>query len=292
MPLDQIDVDNMEQHRGKEMSFLDHLEELRWHIIRGLIAIVVAGIVLFVFQGWLFDTVIFGPTHKNFISYRMFCSLSHWLGLGDTMCITPPEFKKQAIGFGESFITSVKVSVIGGFIVGFPYVFNELWKFIKPGLYTKERKATRGAVFICSSLFLLGVAFGYFIVAPFGVRWLAGYTIPGVENVPTLSSLITYMVMFTIPAGIIFELPVVVYVLSKIGLVTPEGMRKYRRHAIVGILIVAGIFTPPDAVTQFLIGIPLFILYELSIFISRRVQRQQEEAEAAEMRALQMREGR
>lgn len=281
MPLDQVDVDNMESG-AKEMSFLDHLEELRWHIIRGIMYILVGGIVLFVFQEWLFDTVIFGPTHKDFISYRLFCQWSHALGLGETMCITPPEFTAQAIGVGEPFIMAIKVAIVGGFVVGFPFVFWEMWKFIRPGLYSKERHATRGAVFVCSALFLTGVTFGYFVVAPFGVRFLIGYTIPGVENVPTLSSLIGYMMMFTIPSGIIFELPVIVYVLSRIGLVTPADMRKYRRHAIVGILIVAGVFTPPDAVTQFLIGIPLFFLYEISILISARVEKQLAKKEAEE----------
>lgn len=281
MPLDQVDVDNMESG-AKEMSFLDHLEELRWHIIRGMMYILAGGIVLFVFQEWLFDTVIFGPTHKDFISYRLFCQWSHALGLGETMCITPPEFTAQAIGVGEPFIMAIKVAIVGGFVVGFPFVFWEMWKFIRPGLYSQERSATRGAVFVCSALFLTGVTFGYFIVAPFGVRFLIGYTIPGVENIPTLSSLIGYMMMFTIPSGIIFELPVIVYVLSRIGLVTPADMRKYRRHAIVAILIVAGVFTPPDAVTQFLIGVPLFFLYEISILISARVEKQLAKREAEE----------
>lgn len=281
MPLDQVDVDNMESGE-KEMSFLDHLEELRWHIIRSILYILVGGIALFIFQDWLFDTVIFGPAQEDFISYRLFCQWSHALGLGETMCITPPKFNPQAIGVGEPFIMAIKVAIVGGFVAGFPFVFWELWKFIRPGLYSKERKATRGAVFVCSSLFLIGIFFGYFVIAPFGVRFLIGYTIPGVENVPTLSSLISYMMMFTIPSGIIFELPVIVYVLSRIGLVTPADMRKYRRHAIVGILIVAGVFTPPDAVTQFLIGIPLFFLYEISILISARVEKQMAKREAEE----------
>lgn len=277
MALDQVDVDNMDS--GKEMSFLDHLEELRWHIIRGLLAILVGAIVLFIFQDWVFGTVIFGPSKPDFLSYRLFCQWSHALGLGETMCIVPPAFDTQATGVGEPFITAIKVSIIGGFIVGFPFVFNELWSFIRPGLYSKERKATRGAVFVCTFLFLMGIFFGYFIISPFGIRFLVGYEIAGVVNRPTLGSLIGYMIMFTVPSGIIFELPVVVYVLSKIGLVTPESMRKYRRHAIVGILIVAAIFTPPDAVTQFLIGVPLYFLYELSIIISARVVKQREREE-------------
>lgn len=284
MPLDQVDVDNAEHtsRSGKEMSFFDHLEELRWHIIRGLLSILVAAIVLYIFQDWLFYSVLFGPTHAEFISYRALCGLSHLLNLGDRMCMTPPDFQIVAIGFGETFVTSLKVAFLGGLVVAFPYVFYELWSFISPGLLDKERMASRGAVFVCSSLFILGVLFGYFVVAPFGVRWLGGYTLPGVENQPTLSSLINYMVMFTLPSGLIFEMPVIIYVLSRIGLVTPQGMRSYRRYAIVGTLIIAGILTPPDAMTQFLVGVPMYALYEISIYISARVEKQRKLREAQE----------
>lgn len=292
MPLDQIDVEKKEEQKEapKEMTFLEHLEELRWHIIRSLSAIVLIGIVLFIFQDWLFDKVIFAPTYEDFLSYRAFCRLSEWLMLGDIMCLEPPAFRKQAIGFGEAFITSIKVSFIAGIIAAFPYIFWEFWSFIKPGLYSKEQKAARGAVFICSFLFMLGVSFGYFIISPFAVKFLAGYTIPGVENAPTLSSLINYMIMFTAPAGLIFELPVVVYFLSRIGLVTPDDLRKYRRHSIIGILLLAAMLTPPDVVTQFLIGIPLFFLYEVSILVSARVVREEAEKEAERERELMKKE--
>ena len=257
------------------MTFLEHLEELRWHIIRSLLAIVVIGIALFLVQGWLFDVVIFGPTHPEFFSYVAICDLSNAIGLGDRMCFTPPEFRKLAVGFGEPFIISIKVCFISGFIAAFPYIFWEFWRFISPGLYDKERKVTRGVVFICSFLFIMGVLFGYYVIAPFAVNFLAGYNIPGVENTPTLSSFINYMVMFTAPAGLIFELPIVVYFLSKIGLVTPSLMKQYRRHSIIIILVLAALITPPDVVTQFLIGVPLFFLYEVSILVSRRVERQE-----------------
>lgn len=272
LPLDQ-QHQMQERPEEKEMTFLEHLEELRWHIIRSMIAIIAVTIVLFIFQSWLFDVIIFGPTHPNFISYLTICDFSHAIGIGDTMCFSPPEFRKQAIGFGEAFITSIKVCFVGGFIVAFPLVFREFWGFIKPGLYPNERKATRGVVFICSALFMMGVAFGYFIIAPFAINFLVGYTIPGVENSPTLNSFINFMLMFTLPAGLIFELPIVVYFLAKIGLLTAETMRTYRRHSIIGILVLAALITPPDVVTQFLIGIPLYFLYELSIFVAVRVEK-------------------
>jgi len=172
---------------------------------------------------------------------------------------------------GEQFFTHLKVSIWLGIIISFPYIFWEMWRFIKPGLYAKEQKAARGIVFVCSFLFLLGVLFGYYVISPFAITFLAGYSIATeVVSSPTLSSYVNYMTMFTVPTGIIFELPVVVYFLSRIGLVTPEFMKKYRRHAVIVILIFAAIITPPDVITQFLIGIPVFILYEISIHISRR----------------------
>jgi sec-independent protein translocase protein TatC len=275
MALDQVDVDQLEQEE-KEMSFLDHLEELRWHIIRSLIAIVGIGTTLFIFNNWLFEQIIFAPSRPEFISYKWICSLSNSIGLGDTMCFTPPIFETQAIGFGEAFITSIKVSFIAGFIAAFPYVFYEFWRFIKPGLYEKERKATRGVVFICSLLFLMGVCFGYFIISPFAINFLVGYTIPGVTNIPTLGSLINYMIMFTAPAGLIFELPIVVFFLARVGLITPALMKQYRRHSIIGILLLSALITPPDVVTQFLIGIPLYFLYELSIVVAARTYKRYE----------------
>ncbi len=270
------------EHEGKEMSFFDHLEELRSHVMRGLLAIVVCGVGIYIFKDWVFDTVIFGPSKKDFISFKVFCAISQGLGLGKALCLEPPEVTMQAVGFGEAFITTLRVAFMGGIVVAFPFIINEFWKFIRPGLYETEQKAARGLVMICSGLFLIGVFFGYFILAPFATNFLLGYTIPGVENKPTLVSMINYMIMFILPSGLVFELPVVVYFLSRIGLVTPEDMRKYRRHAVIIILIVAGIITPPDVITQTLLGLPLFLLYEASIFISARVQRQIAEREALE----------
>jgi sec-independent protein translocase protein TatC len=290
MPLDQIDVDQLSQDdekgESKEMSFLEHLEELRWHVIRSVLVIIGLGTGFFVFHKWLFDTLIFGPTKPDFPSYRFACWVSESAGLGNRLCFTPPDFPKIAIGFGEPFIMSIKVSFVMGFIVAVPYVLWELWRFIRPGLYSKERKAATGLVAICSLLFAIGVLFGYYIISPFAINFLMGYDVPGVQNTPTMSSFINYMIMFTAPAGLIFELPIVVYFLSRAGLVTPGMMRNYRRHSIVGILILSALITPPDVVTQFLIGIPLLVLYEASIFISARVAKDLAKEEAEHERVL------
>lgn len=280
----------MAKNITKEMSFFEHLEELRWHILRAAVAVTMAGVVLFIFQHWFFDTVVFGPTHKDFFSYRVICNLSHAIGLGDAMCFSPPEFRKQAIGFGEAFITSISTTFAAGFIAAFPYVFWEIWRFISPGLYPNERRAARGVVFVCSLLFLMGVGFGYFVIAPFAVNFLVGFTIPGVENTPTLDSYISYMIMFTLPMGLVFELPILVFFLAKVGLIGPDTMRTYRRHAIVVILILAAFLSPPDAVSQVLIAGPLLGLYEVSILVAAREaarKRKQEEAEEAELRRME-----
>jgi len=282
MPLDQVDVDKMEKEKEgeqSEMSFLDHLEALRWHLIRSVVAITLVGIVIFIFGKFVFNNIILAPTQKDFFTYRLVCSIS------ETLCFFPKDIvggKLQAVNYLEQFLTSLKVSFIGGFIVAFPYVFWEIWRFVKPGLYDKERKAARGIVFICSTLFLGGVLFGYFIVAPFAISFLSNYSVSDiVVTQPRLDTVVGLVTMLTLPIGLLFELPIVVYFLTKIGLVTPEFMKQYRRHAFVLILILSAIITPPDVISQFLIGVPLYGLYEASILVSRRVIKNQTEIEPA-----------
>lgn len=255
----------------KEMSFLDHLEELRWHIIKALVAIVVCAVVVYVFEEWVFENIVFGPRGAGFLTYEFFCSLS------EKTCFQPQSFEVLPREMGEQFFTSLKVSFWLGLVAAFPYVFYQFWSFVKPGLYPDEKKSVKGVVFICSLLFSLGVVFGYFIIAPFAINFLAGYNVAsGVTNSTSLSSYVNYMVMFTVPTGILFELPVVVHFLASIGLLTADFMREYRRHALVVILILSAIITPPDVVTQVLISIPVMILYELSIYIARRAEKKRE----------------
>lgn len=264
MPLDQVDVDKMEENGQKEMSFLEHLEELRWHLVRSVVAVIVFGIICFLAKDFVFGSIILAPKSNSFFTYQFVC------GLSEALCFGPPEFDLITRELGEQFIVHLKVSIVLGIIISFPYIFWEMWRFIKPGLYENEQKAARGVVFICSMLFLMGVLFGYYVIAPFAITFLAGYDV-GATSAPTLASYVTYMTMFTVPTGLVFELPIVVFFLSKVGLITPEFMRSYRRHAFVIILILAAIITPPDIITQFLIGLPLFLLYEISIVISKRV---------------------
>lgn len=257
-----------------EMSFLEHLEALRWHIIRAGASILVVGIAVFAAKTFVFDVIILGPTNQDFLTYRWFCKL------GPQFCFYPEGLQIITRDISEQFLCHIKVSVWLGLIAAFPYVFWEFWRFVKPGLYDKERSAARGVVFICSLLFILGVLFGYYIISPFAITFLSSYSVSDkIANTTTLSTLVNSMTMFTIPTGLVFELPVVIYFLAKIGLVSSSFLKTYRRHAIVVILIVAAIITPPDVITQLLVSIPLYSLYEVGIVIAKRVERNQKLAE-------------
>ena len=250
----------------KEMGFLDHLEELRWHVIRAGISVVVFAIIALIFQTEVFEYIIFAPKKASFPTYRFFCAVS------EATCFSPPNMQLITREMGEQFFMGITVSLYLGLIVSFPYIFYEFWKFIKPGLYENEVKVANRLIAVVSLLFIVGVCFGYYVIAPFAITYLGNYTV-GTEaiNSPTLSSYVNYLTMFTLPVGIAFELPVVVYFLAKIGIVGPEMMKKYRREAFLVIFIVAAIITPPDALTQILVGIPMYLLYEISISVAKRV---------------------
>ena len=270
MALDQVDVDKPEKKRGlsAEMTFLDHLEALRWHLVRSVVAIVVIAIGTFLAKDFIFDVILFGPINPDFITYRIFCSIS------DAICLQAPEIEFITRDLAEKFMVHFKSSFILGFVLSFPYIFWEIWRFIKPALYEKEQKAATGVVFVCSLLFLSGVLFGYFIISPFSISFLAGYELGDIEAKTTLSSYVNYMAMFTIPLGLVFEMPVVIYFLSRVGIISPGLMKKSRRMAFVVILIISAIITPTtDAVTLLIVTIPLYGLYELSIFVSARAEK-------------------
>ena len=263
------------------MSFIDHLEELRWHILRSLIAILITAVVLFVNMDWFFDTIILGPIRPDFVSYTRLCELSHWLGAGDALCLPPVTVELQATKFGSQFISSITIAFTSGFIVAFPYVFWEFWRFVKPALTEKELNTTRGSIFFVSMFFFIGVAFGYFIMAPFTFSFLANYDISDTQTLvtrPMLSDYIENLINITVGAGLAFQLPVLSFALTKIGLITPGFLRTYRKYAYVGLLVIAAIITPsPDWMSQLIVCIPLVILYEFSIRISQKVFTKAEE---------------
>lgn len=262
-----------------EMSFLDHLEALRWHLVRSAAVIVVFATVLFCFPEFLFDKVILGPIKDpNFLTYRLLCEFSHWSGAGDAMCLSVSKFEKlQILTMGGPFVTHIWISVLAGLICGIPYLLWELWRFISPALKPNERRSARGFVFYASMLFLVGLLFGYYVVAPLSVNFLMGYNFSQyIENKPTLDNYISFVTTSVFAIGLVFELPILVYFLTRVGMLTPAFMRQYRKHAIIVILIIAAVITPsPDMSSQLLVAVPLYVLYEASIFVSARVVRRQ-----------------
>lgn len=260
------------------MSFIDHLEALRWHIMRSAIVWLSAAIVIFIYIDWIFDNVIYAPARSNFISYRTLCKLSHFLHIGDALCMPPVDIPLQGNTISGPFMSAISISMIGGIIIAFPYLFWELWKFIKPALSQKEIKYSRGSLFWVSFCFFCGAAFGYFLLAPFTFNFLANFklgTTDAYKYLPTLDDYIDTINEIMLGCGLAFELPVLSYVLAKIGLISASFLRRYRKYAVVIILVVAAIITPsPDWTSQAIVSLPLFILYEISVMITARVDRQ------------------
>ncbi|MDR9399044.1 twin-arginine translocase subunit TatC [Salibacter sp.] len=278
------------QHEESEMSFLDHLEELRWHLVRGSAAIIIGAILVFANKSFIFDGIIFAPKSPDFWTFQKLCSFSHWLNTSipqlfrdaDLLCIGQDIPKLQNISMTGQFTSHILVSIIAGLVIAFPYLIWELWRFIKPGLQPSERKMTRGLVFFTSLLFFTGVLFGYYVIAPLSINFLSTYSVSeAVQTIPTLRTYITTVTTVVLASGILFELPILVYFLTKIGLITPQFLRKYRRHFIVIALIIAAIITPPDLFSQILVCLPLMILYEISILLSIYITKKEAKKEQA-----------
>ena len=260
------------QGKESEMSFLDHLEIFRWHLIRSVFAILLFAILAFLFKNFIFDIVLLGPKNPEFFTYRFLCDISDLLGLNDALCLKESPFILMNITMSGQFSVHIYTSILAGFILAFPYVFWQFWSFVKPALHKHEASIARGVVFYSSFLFLAGILFGYFIIAPISINFLGSYQISSVvANQINITSFISTVSTITFANGIIFELPVLVYFLTKFGLITPALMRNYRRHAIISILILSAIITPPDVASQVIVSIPLLILYEISIRISSRI---------------------
>lgn len=270
-----------------EMSFLEHLEELRWHIIRSVIAVVVVGVVAFIFKDIIFDKVLLAPKNPSFFTNRILCSFGELVG-AEKLCINRKPLELININISGQFTTHIMVSFIAGLVLGFPYLFYEFWRFVRPALYTRERRHARGAVLFTSLLFAIGVLFGYYVIVPLTTHFFGSYIVSDqVKNQVNLISYISTISSVVLGSGVIFELPALVFFLTKIGLVTPVFLKKYRRHAIVLILVVAAVITPPDIFSQILVSLPLILLYEISIAISRSIIRKKEAKEEEERLAEQ-----
>jgi len=259
-----------------EMSFLEHLEELRWHIIRSIGAILVLMIVAFVFKNIIFDHVILAPKSPGFFTNRILCQLGDLVNT-KLLCINTRHLELINIKMSGQLTTHIAVSMVAGLILAFPVILWEFWKFFKPALYANEAQHARGAVFVASMLFFVGVLFGYYMLTPLSIHFLGSYQVSAeVTNTINVRSYIGTISSICLATGIIFELPIIVFFLTKVGIVTPGFLRKYRKHSIVVIVILSAIITPPDIFSQLLVSLPLFVLYEIGINISKRVVKKQE----------------
>ena len=263
-----------------EMSFLDHLEHLRWHLIRATLAIVIAGGLAFIAKGFIFDAILFGPRNVDFFTFDILCKVSKLIGMDEAFCLTKIPYTIQSRTMAGQFSAHIWTSITAGFIISFPYVIYEFWKFVSPGLYENERKTARGFIWVSSLLFFLGVLFGYYVVTPLSLNFLGSYQVSdAVLNEFDLASYIGLIRASVLASGLIFELPIVIYFLTKIGLVTPGFLKKYRKMALVLVLILSAVITPPDIASQIIVAIPVLILYQVSIFISKQVIKNQEKQE-------------
>lgn len=274
MPLDQEES----YEDPKEMTFFDHIDALRGHLLRSAFAIVLFGVIAFVNKYILFDVIIFGPTHTTFWTYEVLCRLSHWLTGSDIYCIKEMGFVLSNISMAGQFTEHLFISFVAGIVISFPYILWEFWRFIKPALSKKEITYARGLVFFSSCLFFIGILFGYFFLAPLSINFLGSYRVSeAVSNEINLESYVSFISTLTFATGIVFEMPILVYFLTKIGLIGSRWMRKNRKYAVVVILVLSGILTPsPDMASQIMMFIPLYTLYELSIFVAARVEKGKE----------------
>jgi len=269
-----------------EMTFIDHLEELRSHIIRSVLAILVMATVIFIYRDWIFDYIILGPVNPDFISYRALCNFSHWAHMGEALCMPPVKVEMQTTTFGGQFLGAISIALVGGVIAAFPYIFWEFWRFVKPALKDTETKNTRFIIFWVSFFFFLGGAFGFFLLGPFTFNFLGGFQL-GTKGMlttrPTFADYVDNLTNIILGCGLAFELPVLAFIITRIGLITPSYLRSTRKYAIVIILLVAAFITPsPDWMSQLIVFIPLFLLYELSILVSARVYKQEQAKEKEE----------
>lgn len=274
-----------EEHQG-EMTFFDHIEELRWHIIRSAVVWLIAAVSIFIYIDWIYDNIILAPANEDFFTYGALCRLGNWLHLGDSFCMPAVKISFQVTEVNGTFTSAISIAMIGGLIIGFPYFFWELWRFIKPALSTKEKKYGQGSIFYVSLCFFTGALFGYYLLAPFTFNFLASFTLGKsgmIQYRPAINDYIESLTNLILGCGIAFELPVLTFILAKLGIVTGSFLKKYFKFAFVIILVVAAIITPsPDWTSQFLVAIPLTLLYWISVFLATSVEKQKAKEEAKE----------
>jgi sec-independent protein translocase protein TatC len=269
-----------------DMTFFDHIEELRWHLLRSVAVFGILAIVVFIKRDWVFDNLVIAPTRPDFISYRLLCQLGHLLHAGDSLCMTPVVINFQINTVNGTFASAISLAIVGGLIGAVPYICWELWSFIKPALSAKEVTYARGSIFWVSFFFFCGAAFGYYLLAPFTYNFLAQFqlgTHSSIHYLPSITDYIDSLTNIMLGCGFAFELPVLCYILAKIGLITGAFLRKYFKVAFIVILFVAMIITPsPDWTSQLIVAAPLTLLYWISILLTEKVDKQNAEKEKKE----------
>ncbi|MCX6207812.1 MAG: twin-arginine translocase subunit TatC [Bacteroidetes bacterium] len=265
------------------MTFFDHIDELRRHLFRSVIAILIGSIFVGYYNKFIIRNILMGPIHSDFVTYRYLCSLGKFLKMGDSLCLNTVSIKMQSNAVAGQFNVFLNVILIGGLIIAFPYVFWQFWRFVKPALKNNELKGTRGVIFWVSLLFFIGILFGYYVIAPYTINFFAGFQIDeSIENFWTIASYFNTMMPLVLGSGLMFQLPLVLYFLAKIEVVSSTFLKKYRKHAIMVITIVVSIITPPDILSTIICSIPLIFLYEISIFLIVGIEKKRKIAEAKE----------
>lgn len=256
----------------KQMSFLSHLEELRWRLVRIAVAIVVIAVVLWFFQKWIMDNLFLSMKDPDFVTFRLMCDFFD-------ICVDEIPLKMQSMTVSGQFSYALMTSIMGGIVLSFPFIFYQIWRFVKPGLKKNEQTVAKGIVLYVSLLFFLGIGFGYFIVAPLCVQFFGAYQISDkIENIFTVNSYMSTILSTVFYSGLLFLLPVISYLFTKLGVITPAFLRKYRKHAIVGILVLSAVITPPDLISQVIVSIPIVLLYEAGIIVSSRVEKNKKQS--------------
>lgn len=275
MPLDQGTPEELEE---KNMSFFDHLDELRKHLMRSVLVLIIWVVVAFIYIDYLFHKVILGPVQTDFLSYRALCAISELLNNTSRLCIDTINIQLVNLQVQGQFIAAFKISLIAGFILSFPYLLWEFWRFIKPALSMYEKKMATGLVTVCSLLFFMGVSFGYFVLSPISIHFFVGFTISdSIANQPTFQNIVSLVSVLSVGTGLLFELPILMYFLAKVGLSSSAFLIQYRKYALFIIIILSAMVTPPDMVSQLVLGMPIYLLYEIGITLTKNVEKKRKQ---------------
>ncbi|MBS1627976.1 MAG: twin-arginine translocase subunit TatC [Bacteroidetes bacterium] len=256
-----------------EMSFIEHLDVLRSHLFKSVVATTIGAIVVAIFNNFIVQRILLGPTRGDFPTYSLLCRASNYLKLGSSLCMKEIKLEMQSNTVSGQFDVYLNVIVIGGFVIAFPYIFWQFWKFAKPALTQKELKNSRGVIFWVSTLFFIGILFGYFVISPYTINFFANFSLDEkIKNIWTINSYFNTILPLTLGSGLAFQLPLVLYFLAKVGVVSATALKKFRRYAYLTIIVVAGFITPPDMLSQIICSVPIILLYEISIIICRKVE--------------------